>query len=148
MTTNDKIINSAYKAMLGSLPVENSAGGWCLRVVRQIVQDALEINHSQFYSRFMTVKAEGTNPGIPSARDVQLSLRTLGYGVPEEEIAPGDLFFSWKPMPDGHVGIMISRDHALENTSSSRPIARNRFLGVSALDRLRKDFPLEFFRLP
>lgn len=148
MKTNQKIVESAYQAMFGTLRVENSSGGWCLRVVRQVVQHALDINHAEFYRRYMIQKASGTHPDIPSARDVQVSLRALGYSIPESDIQPGDLFFSWKPMPDGHVGIMLNSEYALENTSSRRPVARNGFLGVSRLVDLKEVYPMEYFRLP
>lgn len=148
MTTNDKIVESAYRALLGQLKVENSSGGWCLRVTRQIVQDALGINHDEFYHRFLTVKASGTDAVVPYARDVQVSLRGLGYQVSDVGVLPGDLFFSWKPMPYGHVGVVLSDGYVLENFAGSRAVARNRFLCVSKLDDVRKSMPLEFFRLP
>jgi hypothetical protein len=146
--TNKKIVESAYKAMFGQLAVENSAGGWCLRVTRQIIQDALKIDHAEFYKRYMQHKASGTDPNVPFARDVQLSLRNLGYGVSESDILPGDLFFSWKPMPWGHVGIVLNSEYAIENLSGNRPIARNKFLCVSRIEDIKKTMPLEFFRLP
>lgn len=146
--TNSKIIESSYKALSGQLRVENTSGGWCLRVVRQIVQDALHITHHEFYERFLTIKASNTDPNIPYARDVQVSLRHLGYSVSESDIMPGDLFFSWKPMPYGHVGIVLSSDYVLENSSGSRAVTRNGFLCVSRLEDVKKTMPLEFFRIP
>lgn len=146
--TNKKIVEAAYRAMFGQFPVENSSGGWCLRVTRQIVQEALGIDHAEFYKRYMPEKAEGTDPNVPYARDVQLSLRNLGYGVKEEDILPGDIFCSWRPLPYGHIGIVLSKEHVLENIASSRVVASNRFLGVSRIDSIKKRVPLEFFRLP
>lgn len=148
MTSNQKILASAYKAMLGQITVENSASGWCLRVTRQIVQDALDIDHTEFYKRYMHKKAQNTDPVIPYARDVQVSLRDLGYQISKEDIQPGDIFCSWKPMPYGHIGIVLDSEHALENSSGVRFVARRGFLGVSKLEDIEKVMPLEFFRLP
>jgi len=147
-STNKKIVEASYRALLGQTLVENSSSGWCLRVVRQIVQDALRIGHDDFYARFLKVKASETDPNVPYARDIQVSLRSLGYSVSEENIMPGDLFFSWKPMPYGHTGIVLTTDYVLENSSGSRAVARNGFLCVSKLEDIKKVMPLEFFRIP
>jgi hypothetical protein len=147
-STNKKIVETSYKALLGHVAVENSSSGWCLRVVRQIVQEALGINSNEFYAKFFSIKAHKTDPNFIYSRDIQVSLRSLGYEVPENEIIPGDLFFSWKPMPYGHVGIVLSSDYVLENTSGARAVARNGFLCVSRLDDVKKIMPIEFYRLP
>lgn len=147
-STNDKIVESAYKALTGHLRVENTSGGWCLRVVRQIVQDALGIGSDAFYERFLSLKASSTDPNVPCARDIQVSLRRLRYSVNESDIIPGDLFFSWKPMPYGHVGIVLSSGFVLENSPGFRAVTRNGFLCVSRLEDVKKTMPLEFFRIP
>jgi hypothetical protein len=147
-STNSKIVESSYRALSGQLMVENTSGGWCLRVVRQIVQDALKINQSEFYERFLTIRASGNNFDTPCARDIQLSLRGLGYSVSEDEVIPGDLFFSWKPMPYGHVGIVLSTDYVLDNSSAQNCVSRNGFLCVRRIEDVGKVMPLEFFRIP
>jgi hypothetical protein len=147
-STNQKIVESSYKALLGQTIVENGSSGWCLRVTRQIIQDALRISHGEFYSRFLTMKASETDPNVPYARDIQISLRSLGYTVNETDVIPGDLFFSWKPMPYGHVGIVLAPEYVLENSTGSRAVARNGFLCVSRLDDVKRVMPVEFFRIP
>jgi len=147
-STNKKIVEASYRALLGQTVVENGSSGWCLRVLRQVVQDALRITHDEFYSRFLILKASDTDPETPYARDLQVSLRALGYQVSEEDYVPGDLFFSWKPFPYGHAGIVLTKDYVLENSSGARSIARNGFLCVSSIEEIKKIMPVEFFRLP
>ena len=143
MDINQRILESALKAWGGQLQVENSSGGWCLRVVRQVIQDALGIDHAEFYRRYMTHKAIGTDRQVPFARDVQLSMRMQKLGV-TEPIA-GDIGCSWKPMPWGHIWIYMSPTIILENTDSNRPFVKRGFLGLTSTT----DFtlPVEVFRL-
>jgi hypothetical protein len=142
-TNNDRILASALKAWGGQLEVENSSGGWCLRVVRQIVQDALDIGHEEFYRRYMTHKAPGTARDIPYARDVQYSLRVQGLRVENPE--PGDIGCSWRPMPYGHIWVYITPTIILENLDGDRPFAKRGYLGLTHISDFKN--PIEVFRL-
>lgn len=140
---NTKILESSLKAWGGQIAVENSSGGWCLRVVRQIIQDALGIDHAEFYRRYMTHQAVGTDPAIPYARDVQYSLRQQGLAV--KVAKAGDIGCSWRPMPYGHIWIYISPSIVLENLDGSRPFAKRGYLGLTHVNDLK--IPIEIFRL-
>lgn len=133
MTTNDRIVRSAEKALAGEiqLPV---ATGYCLRLVRVVVEHALQID---FYGTFLTHRVERAagDDNDPWARDLERSLRESGHAVilPDDrqryignrvmrELArPGDLMFRHDVAPTragtnvGHVGILLANGLVLEN---------------------------------
>lgn len=144
MTNNERITLSAIKAVTGDLRVSNDRSGICLKVVREIVQDALDMSYDDFYSRFLIQKADGTDPLEPYARDVQLSLRLLGKGV--KEPMAGDLGFSWKPLPWGHVWVYITPNYIVENINTNRKsVIRRGFISVTDVRTI--NMPIEVFRL-
>jgi cell wall-associated NlpC family hydrolase len=135
VTSNERIIRSATKALAGELQLP-VATGYCLRLVRIIVEHALGIN---FYATYLTHRVERA-PGDdtdPWARDLERSLREGGHGIItppagansryignrtlRELAQPGDLLFRWDVAPTkagtnvGHVGILLAHDLVLEN---------------------------------
>ena len=133
MTINDRIVRSAEKALAGELQIP-VATGYCLRLVRVIVENALGID---FYGTFLTHRVDraATDDTDPWARDLERSLRESGHAVilPDDrqryignralrEFArPGDLLFRHDVAPTkagtnvGHVGILLAHGLVLEN---------------------------------
>jgi hypothetical protein len=116
---NRAIVSSAWKAARGELDVETRAG-YCLRTVRQIVQDALGINHQEFYDRYrITVTTASENRGLnstPWAADVERTMKIRNYHLPLVYLRQGDIVFNHDAAaPIGHVGIMLDDNTVLEN---------------------------------
>ncbi len=133
MTANQKIAQSALLAAQGRMPSVALDPGWCLRVVRLIVEHALFENRYEMYSRWL-VAGTTARPGTdaervraaranPFASDFEASMKQLGLTVPMFEREPGDLVFNHKlASPYGHVAVLMTRDLALENINPrSRP---------------------------
>lgn len=116
---NRAIVRSAWKAARGELHVETRAG-YCLRTVRQIVQDALAIDHGEFYSRYRitvtTAAPKRTLADTPWAADVERTMKIKGYHLPPAYLRQGDIVFNHTAAaPVGHVGIMLDDHTVLEN---------------------------------
>lgn len=133
MTSNERIVRSAEKALAGELQVPVSSG-LCLRLVRVIVENALGID---FYQQFLTHRVERA-PGDdmdPWARDLERSMREGGHAILtptpgqryvgnraiREFAQPGDLLFRHDVVPTaagthvGHVGILLHNGVVMEN---------------------------------
>lgn len=133
MTSSERIIRSAEKALAGELQLPVSSG-YCLRLVRMVIEHALDID---FYGTYLTHRVERapSDDTDPWARDVERSMRLGGYAVlaPQpnqryvgmralKEVAmPGDLLFRHDVAPTragtnvGHVGILLHNGLVLEN---------------------------------
>lgn len=133
MTSSEKIVRSASKALSGELQLPASSG-YCLRLVRLVVEHALNID---FYGTYLTHKVERAagDDHDPWARDLERSMRLSGLAVLEpqpnqryigmralkEHAMPGDLLFRHDVAPTragtnvGHVGILLHNGLVLEN---------------------------------
>lgn len=136
VTSSEKIVRSAEKALAGELKLP-VAPGYCLRMVRLIVEHALGI---EFYNEFLTHRVERA-PGDdndPWARDLERSMREDGYAILQpmtgqryvgariikEFAQPGDLLFRHDVAPTkqgtnvGHVGILLHNNLVIENINA------------------------------
>lgn len=116
---NRAIVRSAWKAAREDLKVETRPG-YCLRTIRQIVQDAFEINHQQFYDRYRitvtTASPERTMSDVPWAADVERTMKIRNYALPLAYIKGGDIVFNYNAAaPVGHIAIMLDKNTVLEN---------------------------------
>ena len=119
---NLKIVRAAWEVIQGSLPVERRTG-FCLRVVREIVEHAYGWKPGEFYDRYRTTKVEENHTHEPWARDLERSMRNAGLAVPAPQA--GDLIFNYKlGWPYGHVAVMLSHTMVLENSSVRRGFSR------------------------
>jgi len=159
LKNNELIVEASYRVMRGQLKVPTRAG-FCLQMVRLIVEDAFNMPSHSFYrwKTHMVERAPGDDFD-PWARDMERSFRLDGYGVavPQENsryltrlelqsAAPGDLLFRWDVARTrqgtfiGHVGILMPGGLVLENINpASRPTAMTR--DVTALTSLEA-FPV------
>jgi hypothetical protein len=126
---NRRVVRSVEDAYAGRLKVVDHASGMCLRVTREILEAAFNLEPFGLYQRYMTERVE-RNPGDdpdPWARDLERSLRNRQMAVPAEEAIPGDLLFQWQTAPTGtvndrgepnyygHVGILMPGNLIFEN---------------------------------
>jgi len=158
VTSNEKILRSIDKAINNELPMPIPAG-FCLKLVRLIVEDALSID---FYRTFLTHRVERADgdDNDPWARDLERSMRNAGLGIlaPQanqryvgnriikEHALPGDLLFRHDVAPTpagtnvGHVGILMHHGLVFENINPKfRPEGFNR--------RSTSMTPLAFYRV-
>ena len=137
MTPGALITASAYAIIRGDLK-EPPNHGFCLQLVRIIIEDAFSWPSHTFY-RWRTTIVKRT-PGAstaPWARDMEASLRAAGMDVrtprtgpagdpsryvnlTEADLRAGDLLFRWDTAlsgPDfvGHVGVFLGHGLVLEN---------------------------------
>ena len=102
--------------------------GYCLKVVRQIVEDGLDLAPGEFYHRWIypnfKLKPGETPEDIKPywARGAERALREAGLAVHSvKDAEPGDLVFSWRSSyPYGHVGVLLDGKLILENTYARR----------------------------
>lgn len=153
---SNPILDSAYKILNGQL-VAPQHPGFCLQLVRLIVEDAYGMKPYSFYDWLThpVERAEGDNHE-PWSRDMERSLREAGmrhdfgaqrYAHPydiETQCDPGTLLFRWDTARTkqgtyiGHVGILMPGGMVLENVNPAHRI-NSFFRGVTALTPL-KDF--------
>jgi hypothetical protein len=130
MTPNERIARSALLAAQGKLPAVALAPGWCLKVVRLIVEHALFDGQYAMYGKWLSA---GTTrrPGDAAARlaaaqddqwaaDFESSCKLNGFAVSLADRQAGDLIFNHNgAVPFGHVGILLTPDWVLENISAA-----------------------------
>lgn len=86
---------------------------YCLRLVREIVEHALDMEPYEFYERYWTHRVEENTTIEPWARDLERSLRAAGYAVYTP--MAGDLVFNYRVgLPYGHAGIMLTDNLVLD----------------------------------
>lgn len=156
-----QIVAAAWRAIRGDYPVVRHRSGLCLRLVREIVENAMGWRSHDLYRRHVTTWTQP--PGYPRtlghwAVDAEVSLAALGWSVPANQAEPGDLIFwdnlapvspaQWKrwwptepyrPLFMGHVAIVIAPRVLLENIAPDRRprrFANWDFLVVSPLGSL------------
>lgn len=144
-----RIAEVAYEVVAKKWVPYDEKHGYCMRLVRQIVQRALGLSYDEFKARYWTHEVEDNLTGIPWARTMQLSLREAGgCAVAFEDRQAGDLLFTWELALQGHTGVLYDRRQLIENTGSSRGLHISGFNRFSPLE----DFPanpesIEIFRL-
>lgn len=126
MSTNERIVKAAVAAANGQVPNLPQKSGYCLQLVRMVVEWGLFEGRREFYKRYL-VAGTSRRGGTPQERlneakvdpwaaDMEASAKALGWGVPALLRKPGDLVFDHNAAaPIGHVGVLISRDMVLEN---------------------------------
>jgi len=120
---NDAILEAAYRAIRGTLAVEDRPG-YCLKTVRQIIEDGLDLAPGDFYRLWVYpnfhLRPDETPEDIKPywARGAERALRNAGQAVRSiEDAKPGDLVFCYRvSKPYGHVGILLDGKLILENT--------------------------------
>lgn len=159
---NDEILASAVALLEGDVEAPEE-GGYCLQLVRLVIEDGFGWKPHEFYARYWDKKVrrgQGDSDLVPWARDLERSLRAADFGVlfpPEGERyvpsttilkdgKPGDLLFRWDTALSeggeyiGHVGILMSDGLVLENINPGyRPYSFKN--GATALTPV-VDFPV------
>lgn len=136
MTTNDVIVKTVHAVMRGELDVEMRPG-FCLKVVRQIIESACDMPSHTLYKDYVT---EWVQPaGYPRdnghwARDFERSLRNKGMAIDPGDAAPGDILCRWDTAWSnawgayiGHVAIVMPDGFVFENVNPKyrkHPMAR------------------------
>ncbi|HEX6938712.1 MAG TPA: hypothetical protein VF158_04825 [Longimicrobiales bacterium] len=124
--TADRIARAAWEAAARRLPGLPREGGFCLKLVRLVVEAALGLPPHGMYERWLvagTSRRKGSDAERaaaarqdPWAADLEASMKTLSLGVPFAERRPGDLLFNHRAAePYGHVAVLLDRDTVLEN---------------------------------
>ncbi len=108
--------------MRGEIPVPRTTSGYCLRLVRQVLENALGWADEELYERFPNkIETKTPHPRAFWARDIQRSLRDAGWGVALIDRQPGDLLFYWRAALNGygdyvgHTGVLLPGGFILEN---------------------------------
>lgn len=143
MSTNEKIVAAAWKAIRGQLYAFEDKPGMCLASVRSVVEHAVGWPSHMLYAYHLTERVETPTADSPfrwtrnpHARDLERSLRNQGMAVPRAEMLPGDLLFNhdaapyypegWaddfpgvpfpsSPVNIGHVMVYLGEGMVLEN---------------------------------
>jgi len=100
----------------------------CLKLVRQIIEDANGWPSHELYRKYLTTKVDENNTSTPWARDFEASMYELGYVVDRAPREGDIVFMSHAAWPYGHVGVMFTDELVFENTPSERG-----FMGPGAL---------------
>ena len=115
-----QIRNGTWRAIHGQLRVETRPW-FCLKVVREIVENGMGWKPGDFYRRYWTHKVEENKTNEPWARDLERSLRNRGWAIPLAEARVGDLVFRYDvAKPYGHVGVIYDGGLIFENTPTTR----------------------------
>lgn len=150
------VVESAYKVLRGELAAPQESG-YCLTLVRLIIQDAYNLTYDEFYAH-RTDPVPRPNLSTPWARDMERSFRAQGMAVPipvtwgpngdsryidtnDKRLKPGDLLFrsdtatNSAGMDVGHVAVLMPGKLVLENIDPQyRPKSLSR--GVTSLTPL------------
>ena len=137
--------------------------GKCLKVVREVIQLALDISYDEFYARYRTHFGDNNPDPVANkwARDVMRSLREQGRRVAFDEhnpiiyreLEPGDIICSWAlGSPIGHIAVLLTggvNALAFENTGQRRGVAVGGYNRLTRVDDLTLLYPgsWEAFRL-
>ena len=153
MTSNERITQTLLAVLFGRLSVWSSEPGYCLRVVRLVLMNALGITYDEFAARYWTHEVDDNDTGIPWARTMQRSLREGSYGmlVPYAERRAGDLAFNSALAREGHVALIVQaaggETMILENTHSQRGRVVSGYNRESRLEDWPRQGQIEIYRL-
>lgn len=124
--SNQRIAAAAWQAATGHLTGLPQKPGYCLMLVRLVVEHGLSWRDGELYDRHL-VAATTRRPGTPAERlkaaqrnkwaaDMEASVKQLGWAIPAAERLPGDLVFNHEAAaPVGHVGVLLDHNTVLEN---------------------------------
>ncbi len=114
MRHNAAIVDAVHAAMQGYVDVPRVTSGYCLRLVRKVLEHALGWPDEHLYARFPSKIVTVTpSPRAFWARDLQRSFRDAGWGVSVDGLKPGDIVFYWRAARNaygdyvGHVGVVM-----------------------------------------
>lgn len=128
------VVDSAYKLLRGEIAAPEKPG-YCLKLVRLVVEDAYSLgSHGLYRYRSRVVDADKRASRDPYARDMEASLRDQGMAVSQvydgpyvdqefAQLEPGDLLFRFDVAKDargvyiGHVGVLMPGGLVLENVT-------------------------------
>lgn len=117
MGVSERIVTSVYAAMRGALPVPRRESGYCLRLVRIVLENALGWPDEELYRRFPDqVESNTPKPRAFWARDIERSFRDEGWSIPLTEAQPGDIAAYYDAAPNewgdlvGHIAILMPGD--------------------------------------
>lgn len=163
MDLSERIVHSVYKAMRGALPVPRQESGYCLRLVRIVLENALGWPDEELYRRFPN-QVEGNTPKPRPwfARDIERSFRDEGWGVPLSEAQPGDIAAYYDAALNeyseyvGHIAIVMPGDDGnlwiFENIAPEYREGRGAFasgaLSLTLFDAWGIGKAIEIFRVP
>lgn len=127
-TQNERIRAAAWQAARGKLKGVPRKHGFCLQLVRLVVEAALELRSHELYDRLLIVgttrRPGGEAERAAAARqdawaaDLEASMKRLGAGIPFADRRAGDLLFNYHAAePFGHVAVLLDRDTVLENVN-------------------------------
>lgn len=115
------VVELALDVLNGNFTTDTTPG-YCLRVVREIVEAAFDVPERALYNRVIVPQWRRLEKGSTPfywASSAEVALRSLGLHTNDPE--PGDLLFSSSASrPYGHVGILLDGDLVLENTMANR----------------------------
>lgn len=129
----NKIQRSIDLALAGKLALERE-DDYCLRVARQLIEDANDWNGGVFFDKvnfwpYRTAENLRLAPTIPWARSLENALIQQRMTVPLAQARAGDPVFSRIPAKQGHIGMLgIGPDGklwVLENAT----VRRGKWLG-------------------
>lgn len=127
-TQNVRIQVAAWQVARGRLKGLPREHGFCLQLVRLVIEAALGLRSHELYDRWLvagTTRRGGTDAeraaaarANPWAADFEASLKRLGAGIAFADRRAGDLLFNYHAAePYGHVAVLLDRGTVLENMS-------------------------------
>lgn len=142
MTTNERIASTAYEFAHGAFAAP-AKPGFCLQLVRLIIETALELPPFTVYAGLERVERAPGDDTDPWARDLERTFKNRGWVVLEPEVgkryvhrseilthaSPGSILHRWDAAKTtagtyvGHVGILLHGGLVIENVS---PLYRKR----------------------
>ena len=142
------IADVAYEVVARKFTPSDTEPGMCAMVTRQMLMRALGLSYDQFYARFRTVAVDGRSlADVPWARDIQATLRSLGYNVPLDEVQGGDILCTWQLAKQGHIGVLYDSRLLIENTGQSRGLLISGFNRLTPVEQIPVEH-WEAFRIP
>lgn len=121
---NERIVESIYAAMKGEIDVPRQNGGWCLRAVRKVLENALGWGDEELFDRFpKKIETLTPEPRAFWARDIQRSFREAGWTIPLSEAIPGDVVSYWQAARNeygeyvGHIALVSPHGYVFENVN-------------------------------
>lgn len=162
--TRERIRTALLAVLDGYAHVFCEESGKCLRMAREVIQLALDIDYDKFYRRYRTHVVDDNPDPIANkwARDVMKSLTEQGRRVAFDEnnpviygeLEPGDILCSWAlGSPIGHIAVLLTggvNALAFENTGQRRGVAVGGYNRLTRVADLTLLYPgsWEAFRLP
>ena len=121
------IVRAGWEAVRGELPTPNEYG-YCLKLVRLIIERAMGWQDSELYRRYVD-RTWVAPPDYPHAsghwaRDLERALRDAGMAVSGDRSRPGDILCNYEAAWSarwgasiGHVAVLLDHELVLENVN-------------------------------